>query len=431
MVRATSARLPLLRDAHAEQPAGAPRDAVSRMLTSAMLRADHPAMSLLLGALVALAPLAMDIYLPSMPSMTRALSATPDDVQLTISVYMFGWGVAHLVAGPLSDRHGRKPVLVIGLLVFVAASIACALSTTLAALVAARFVQAVAMAAVVVVPRAIVRDLFAGDRAAHMLSTMMLVLSVAPVAAPLVGAELQLRLGWQASFAFVAIYGAFAVAAVVLALPETLATPDHEALRLRRMLDNWMQALRSREVVGYLVINTAMTCGLFAFLAGSAFVFVDALASGERGFALNFGTVMFGNFVGAWLARRVVIRIGLTRVVAYGSVMVVIAGVSMALLAWAGMRDPLAVTLPMLLFMLAYMWIVPQATAGALTPFPRMAGSVSSLMSFSQFVTAAGCAYVVGGAYDGTPRPMATAIALSAIVALVAFRTLVPRNTRT
>ena len=390
-----------------------------------MLRAGHPAMPLLLGGLVALAPLAMDIYLPSTPSMTRALSATPGEVQLTISVYMLGWGVAQLVAGPVSDRYGRKPALIGGLLIFIAASIACALSTTIGALVAARFVQALAMATVVVVPRAIVRDLFEGDRAAHMLSTMMLVLSVAPVAAPLLGAELQLRLGWQSSFAFVAIYAVLACCAVVFALPETLARPDVDALRPRRMFGNWLNALRSPRLVGYLIINTAATCGLFAFLTGSAFVFVDALESGERGFALHFGAVMLGSFIGAWLARRVVIRIGLERVIAYGSVMLVAAGVSMAALAWGGVRHPLAVTLPMLLFMLAYMWTVPQATAGALTPFPQMAGSIASLMSFTQFVVAAACAYAVGAAYDGTPRPMATAIALSSIAAPVAFRALV------
>ncbi len=147
-----------------------------------MLRPDHPAMTLLLGALVAIAPLAMDIYLPSMPAMTRSLAATPEQVQLTISVYMLGWGAAQLFAGPLSDRFGRKPALIGGLVVFMLASIACALSTQIGALVASRFVQAVAMATVVVVPRAIVRDLYEGDRAAHTLSTMMLVLSVAPVA---------------------------------------------------------------------------------------------------------------------------------------------------------------------------------------------------------------------------------------------------------
>ena len=139
-----------------------------------MLRPDHPAMTLLLGALVAIAPLAMDIYLPAMPAMTTALRATPEAVQLTVSIYMFGWGAAQLVAGALADRFGRKPVLTAGLVLFIVASVACALATSIAMLIAARFVQALAMATVVVVPRAIVRDLYAGDRAAHAMATMML-----------------------------------------------------------------------------------------------------------------------------------------------------------------------------------------------------------------------------------------------------------------
>ena len=392
-----------------------------------MLKSDHPAMTLLLGGLVAIAPLAMDIYLPSMPAMSRALAATPEQVQLTISVYMLGWGAAQLFAGPASDRFGRKPALIAGLVVFTLASIACALSTRIDALVAARFVQAIAMATVVVVPRAVVRDLYEGDRAAHMLSTMMLVLSVAPVVAPIVGAELHVRFGWQANFFLVAIYGAIASAAVWFALPETLARREPAALQLRRMTGNWRLALRSRRFVGFLLINAFATCGLFAFLAGSAFVFVESLDSGERGYAFYFGVVMLGNFVGAWLARRIVIRIGLERVIARGTALLVVAGATMAALAWAGVGHPLAVALPMLVFMVAYMWTVPQSTAGALTPFPQIAGSVASLMSFTQFVTAGGFAYVVGVAYDGTPRPMAFTIALSGMLAFAAYRALVRR----
>ena len=260
-----------------------------------------------------------------------------------------------------------------------------------------------------------------------MLSTMMLVLSVAPVLAPMLGAELHVRFGWQANFVFVAGYGAIALAAVLLALPETLARPDPAALKLRGMADNWRRALHSRRFVGFLLINAFATCGLFAFLAGSAFVFVESLDSGERGYAFYFGVVMLGNFIGAWLARRIVIRIGLERVIARGSALLVVAGVAMAALAWAGVRHPLAVALPMLVFMVAYMWTVPQSTAGALTPFPQIAGSVSSLMSFAQFVIAAGFAYVVGVAYDGTPRAMATAIALSGLLAFAAYHALVRR----
>ena len=170
------------------------------------MRADSKAMTVMLGALIAVAPLAMDIYLASMPSMTRALATSPERVQLTLSVYMYGWGAAQLLAGPLSDRFGRRPALLGGLAVFVVASVACALSTTVTMLIAARAVQAVSMAVIAVVPRAVVRDMHAGDRAAYMLSLMGMVVGIAPIVAPILGSHLHAWLGWQANFWFVKLF---------------------------------------------------------------------------------------------------------------------------------------------------------------------------------------------------------------------------------
>jgi DHA1 family bicyclomycin/chloramphenicol resistance-like MFS transporter len=195
-----------------------------------MLKPGQPAMTVLLGALIAIAPLAMDIYLASMPSMTHALSATPAQVQLTLSVYMYAWGASQLVAGPLSDRYGRRPALIGGLSVFVLASLACAAARDVHVLIAARAVQAIAMATVAVVPRAVVRDLYAGTQAAHMLSLMGMVLGIAPIVAPILGSNLHVWLGWQANFVLVAIYGAVLWVAVSSALPETLRTPNLRAL---------------------------------------------------------------------------------------------------------------------------------------------------------------------------------------------------------
>ena len=180
---------------------------------------------MLLGALIAVAPFAMDIYLASMPSMTRVAGGDADEVQLTLSVYMYGWGVAQLFAGPLSDRFGRRPALLGGLAVFVAASIACALSRNVHTLIGARLVQAVSMATIAVVPRAVVRDLYSGDKAAHMLSLMGVVLGIAPVAAPIIGSHVHVWFGWQANFVLVALYGALLWFFVCRALPETLRAP--------------------------------------------------------------------------------------------------------------------------------------------------------------------------------------------------------------
>ena len=392
-----------------------------------MLRPDSRAMTLLLGALVAIAPLSMDIYLPSLPSMTQALGATVDEVQLTVSVYMFGWGVAQLFAGPVSDRFGRRPALLWALVVYTLASVACALARDVGTLVAARFVQALSMATVAVVPRAVVRDIHAGERAAQMLSTMMLVLGVAPVLAPILGAELHLRFGWRATFAFVALYGVAAWIAVRFCLPETLRKPDPDALDPRTMVGNWSRVLSSRRYVGFTLIIAGAWSGLFAFLAGSAFVFVDAMGESARAFSLYLGLVSLGVFAGTAVSRRMLPRIGLERLIGASTAVMFASGTGMAALAWLGTREPLAIVLPMFVFMAAYMGTVPQSTAGALTPYPQIAGSAASLMSFVQFSIAATAALLVGVAWDGTPRPMASAIGIAGALAFVAFRVLVRR----
>jgi len=393
-----------------------------------MLKAGHPAMTVLHGAVIAIAPLAMDVYLASMPSMARALSTTPDKVQLTLSVYMFAWGAVQLVAGPMSDRFGRRPLLLGGLAIFVAASAACALSRTIEMLIASRFVQAVGMATVVVVPRAVVRDLHSGNLAARMLSAMGMVLGIAPIVAPVLGSHLHVWFGWQSNFVFVALYGALAWMCVAAGLPETLARRDATALDPTMMLRNFATLLRSRRYIGYLLVAGFTSSGLFAFLAGSAYVFVSGLGTGERGFGVLFSMVMLGNITGATIASRVVVRLGLDRLIAYGTWLMLAAGLSMAALAWARIEHPAALVVPMFLFMGAFMATMPQATAGALTPFPRIAGSAASLMSFFQFVLAATVAQIVGVAFDGTARPMASAIAIAAALSFLSFRTLVTRR---
>jgi DHA1 family bicyclomycin/chloramphenicol resistance-like MFS transporter len=164
---------------------------------------------------------------------------------------------------------------------------------------------------------------------------------------------------------------------------------------------------------------------LFAFLAGSAFVFVDVLGQGERGFGFLFGAVMLGNISGATIGSRLVRRWGIDRMITRASWLVLCAGLALAALAWAGVRHPLAVVAPMFVYMVGLMTTMPQATAGALTPFPDIAGAASSLLSFTQFVVASTAALAVGLAFDGTPRAMATVIAIAAVLAFVSFRRLI------
>ena len=385
-------------------------------------------MTVLLGALAATAPITMDVYLASMPSMTRALATTPANVQLTLSVYMYGWGLAQLFAGPLSDRFGRRPALLGGLAVLVVASIGCALSRNVHALIGARLVQAIAMASVAVVPRAVVRDLYSGDRAAHVLTLMGLVLGVAPIAAPLVGSHVHVWFGWQANFVLVALYGAVLWGFVRSALPETLRSPDGRATRPRVIAANYKRLLRSRTFAGYLAVAAFGFSGLFAFLAGSAFVFVSVMGSSEQGFGLLFGAVMLGNLTGSVIGSRIVRRLGIERMVKAGTVLMLVAGLALGAVALADIRHPLAVVIPMFVYMAAFMMTMPPASAGALTPFPQIAGSASSLLSFGQFIVASTAALIVGATFDGTARPMLLTIAVAAVGAFAAARLALPHG---
>jgi MFS transporter, DHA1 family, multidrug resistance protein len=386
------------------------------------LRVDSPGMTLLLGALIAAPPFAMDIYLASMPTMTTALHATTSEVQLTLSVYMYGWGIAQLFAGPLSDRYGRRPALLASLAVFVGASLFCALSHDVYMLIGGRLVQAVSIASIGVVPRAAVRDLYSGDKAAHILSLMGVVLGIAPVVAPIVGSNLHVWLGWQSNFVAVAIYGAALWFSVYVALPETLARRDARATVPRIVVANYRHLLASPAYVGYMLVAAFGYSGLFAFLAGSAFVFVDVMGAGEQSFGIMFGSVMLGNIIGAMIGSRIVQVIGIARLVRLGTGLMLVAGVALGVLAVLGVRHPLAVIVPMFAFMVTFTMTMPPAIAGALTPFPRIAGSASSLLAFCQFVVASTSALAVGLSLDGTTRPMALAIGAASLGAFLSVR---------
>ncbi|HSQ82329.1 MAG TPA: multidrug effflux MFS transporter [Casimicrobiaceae bacterium] len=387
-----------------------------------MLKAGAGALTLLLGALIALAPLTMDIYLASMPSMVRALSTTPDRVQLTLSVYMYAWGCAQLAAGPLSDRLGRRPTLLWGLGVFVVASAVCALSQSVWTLIGGRLVQGLMMAPIAVIPRAIARDLYAGERAAHILSLMGMVLGIAPIVAPIIGSHLHVWFGWEANFVFVAAFGAVLFVWTFAALPETLRTPNPRATDPRVIATNYARLLRSRRYLVYLLVAAFGQSGLFAFLAGSSFVFVSAMGRGETGFSWLFGSVMLGNLMGATLSSRLVRRTGIDRLIGAGTTLMLAAGAALAGLAALRVNHPLAVVAPMFVFMVALMMTMPGAIAAALTPFPDIAGSASSLLFFVQLAVASTAALIVGLTFDGSARPMALTICVAALGTFLSFR---------
>src|SRR5882757_869434 len=240
-----------------------------------MLRPGSFALTLLLSMLTGLGPLSVDMYLASLPSIGRLLNAPTSQVQLTISAYLIGFAIAQVFYGPLSDRHGRRPVLIVALGIYLLATLACALAFSIETLIAARFVHAVGGSGATVLARAVVRDMFEGVRIGRELSRMAAIMALAPLIAPLIGGVLQTAFGWRSNFVTLTCFGAAAWTMVWCLLPETLRHRAPEPVSLTSILRSYRRFLGEPIFIVHLGIATCCLCGLFAWISSAAFVLQD------------------------------------------------------------------------------------------------------------------------------------------------------------
>lgn len=374
------------------------------------LAPNSAALTVLLGALTALGPMSMDIYLVSVPSMTDAFHTGVAEVQLTLSLYMAGFAVGQLFYGPISDGLGRRPALILGLSMHVAASLVCALAADIDTLIWARLFQSTGVCGAFVVARAVVRDLHTRERAARLLSYMGMVTGMAPIIAPILGSYLHVAFGWRANFFFVTGYGLLSLLAVLFLFTETNRAPDPRAMNPQRILRNFRALLSHRAFVGYTCTSACATGALLAFISGASLVFLTVFGFPERDFGFLFGFIMLGNVLGATLGSHFVMRFGIERLLMRAVLLSMAAGLVMAALAWAHVDHAAAVLVPMFVFMLGFSLTLPQSMAGALSPFPHLAGNASALMGVAQWTFASLVGEAVGILFDGTARPMTAVI---------------------
>ncbi len=282
-------------------------------------KAPRPALLVaLVTAMIAMGSGSMDVYLPSLPSIARDLAAEPGQVQLTLGVFVLGYSFANLVYGPVADRFGRRPALLWGLTLYLAASLACVFADSIGQLIALRFVQALGACAGPVVGRATVRDLYGTQGAARMYSYIGMALTLSPVLAPIVGGFLEAHFGWRSNFVFMTGYGALVLGATGLLLHETNPTPDRTATRPRRVVRNYAQLLGEAEFMGYALTWAGTFAGIFAFVAGSSFVLIGIahLAPETYGFVFASVSISFG--VGSFGSARLGARWGIDGTIARG-----------------------------------------------------------------------------------------------------------------
>lgn len=393
-----------------------------------MLKLPSTATVVALAAVTALGPLATDMYLPAMPAMAEALNTGPDRIQLTLSLYMAGFALAQLLCGPISDRFGRRPVMIAGLSLFLAASLLCAWAPSVEWLLVGRFLQAFGGAAGPVLARASVRDIHGPIEAGRILSYMASTMALAPALAPVVGAGLLLFFGWESVFVLLALYAAVMLAVLIFMLPEPLAKERRQSIHPKTVLANFRLLLTQRAFIGYTLVNAAAFSGLFAYLSGSSFVLIEYLGVAPTLYGVLFTLIVAGFFFGTLVSGRYSHRLGRDRLVTLGSVICATGGVVMAGLATVGVHHPWAVVGPHMVFMLGVGILMPQTMARALAPNPQCAGAASSLFGFLQMTIAAVVGGLVGQFHDGSSRTMALTIGLMGLLALLSHWLLVRRH---
>jgi DHA1 family bicyclomycin/chloramphenicol resistance-like MFS transporter len=384
-----------------------------------MLRPGSLALTLLLAMLAGLGPLSVDMYLASLPSIGRILDAPTSQVQLTISAYLIGFAVAQVFYGPLSDRHGRRPVLMAALGIYLLATLACALSFSIETLIAARFIQALGGSGASVLARTIVRDMYEGTRVGRELARMAAIMALAPLVAPLIGGVLQTVFGWRSNFVALFLFDAAALAMVWFLLPETLRKRAPEPVSIGSTLRSYRRFLADRGFVIHLGIATCCLCGLFAWISSAAFVLQDIYGLSALAFGVSFAVGSSGYMVGTSIAARFVMRWGSGRTMGLGAAAMALSGLVMAALLAFTPLGAWGVIAAIGLYTIGMGLTLAQAQAGALLPYPDRAGAASSLLGFVTQTASALVGAILGHTLGLTAWPLAIAMVTTGALSLL------------
>lgn len=388
-------------------------------------RAEQLSVIAFLTMVVALGPISTDLYLPSLPSIALDLKSDTAGVQLTLSVFLIGFAVSQLIYGPLSDRYGRRPVLLGALIIYLAATVACGLAASIEWLIGARFVQALGACAGPVVGRAVVRDVFGRDRSARVLSYMALAMALAPAIGPIIGGYLETGFGWRANFVALGIFGIIALAGIWILLPETNSAPNMSATRPGKLLSNYLFLARDPLYMGYVFLSTFSYAGIFSFISGSAFVLINTMGLSPSNYGLCFAAVVVGYMIGTYASGRFTRYFGINRMILIGTLFKCAGGFSGVALSICSELSVAAIVLPTVVFLIGTGLTMPNAMAGAIGPFPQMAGTASAFLGFTQMTVAAAVGIAVGhNSSDGSLGMMA-ALALVSLAAFLSFVVLV------
>lgn len=375
----------------------------------------------LLGALVAFGPLSIDLYLPALPAMAESLAASAEAVQLSVTVFLFGFSLGMLFYGPISDSFGRRRVMLAGIALFVVASLGCMLAQSVDQLVAARFLQALGGGAASVLARAVVRDVFAPAEAIRKLSLMAMVTAVAPLVAPVGGSLLLDVTGWRGTFALLVLWGIASLAVVWTRLPETLPAERRGGLTLGPAFRAYLHMALSPLAIGLVLAGAMSFAAMFAYITAGADFFIRAQGLSPTAYSLIFALNAVGIFLANYLNSRLTRTAGPVSVAGMGTA-IGVAG-ALALVAVMQPASPsMAAVIAALFFVVSITGLLGANCVGLLMQyFPANAGAAAAFFGASQFGFGTLASYAVSHLHDGSGRPMAWVMLFCSLLSLAGY----------
>jgi MFS transporter, DHA1 family, multidrug resistance protein len=361
----------------------------------------------LITAFLMMQPLSTDLYLASLPGLATYFNTPAATVQLTLSLFVIGFGSAQLAIGPLSDRFGRRPVLLYGLALYAGASLLCALAQSIELLIAARFLQALGCCSAAIIARTIVRDAYAPEDSARVIAKASTWLSLTPLLGPILGSYLQVSFGWRAAFVIHATLSTALIIAVCLRLPETNQHKNPRALQLSGLLANYRHVLSAREFWAYALPGALSYGSIFAFISGASLVLIRVLQVPTAWFGYCFAFGVSGYMAGTLVCRHLLHRIGAAQALRLGTAAALAAGVLFLAAVLAGLAHWSLVVSAMFLTMGAHGINSPLAQSGSVSPFPQQAGTAAGLAGAIYMAVAFVVGTLVGATFNGTLYPLA------------------------
>lgn len=376
---------------------------------------------ILMAGISSLNPVAVDTFLPAVPAIAQSLSVEPGTIGITLGIFTIGNAIGQITLGPMSDRFGRKPIVVLGLSLFVIAALTAPYCTNIETLSLTRLVQGIGGSAGRILSVAIVRDLYSRERAAQLLSNIWTVSTIMPILNPFIGSFLLAYFSWTSVFVYMSSFGIILILLSVFGFKETIREIDREALGFKNIILNINSIISNRIYIYYTLIGSLSVSSLYAFLSISPDLLITQLQQTPSTYAWQFAIIMCGSMIGSFISSRISVKLEINKIIGIGVLITTISGSISLILAYNGFFSPLTIVLPYFVQRIGENILTPQAMAGAVTPFPEKAGLASSILGCFRQLCGATAAILISYFSDGTPISMAIVFFLAGTVPATIF----------